>query len=716
MLKERIQKIVDYYDALKRENLDTLAKPLLKALLVDEETGEAEGVIKDILSMKAQNQNILSLKLGFNVPLPKDAEGDYPLGKVLKGDKTLHEFGIKDEELSRSILLVGRIGTGKTTTCMRILYEWAKTRKPAMIFDFKNDYSSLLPLLRGIHGSSLKDYFWMFMLGEDRFKFNPLRIPNQNGEFLVDPLAYMETFTDIFVHCFGLREPSASIMISCLKKLFSEYGVLEGSLKDFPTLNDLKEEVYAYEALSAFDRESKRSVYTRLRLLTEGFLGSVFDESQGFKFEDLLQKFVVFGMGNIPLMENRKFIVELFIGLLYNYAKKLDDRRKTKRLIVIEEAHNVLPKRKSSIDADILTKPEIALMELRDFGIGSVIIDQKPADLSPDCIAVTGTKIVHALDREEDKKAVGSAMGLNEEQKKYLSYLAKGEVFVKLDRESIPFPFHARIEPVTFTGKVSRNEIEEYMRAVFESYSNGEKELPESPAEIIPEKIIENQRWLSSIKSKLETLEEEQKEIIVLLGKGLACKPSGFRATLRLSGSEFKRHAIQLARKGLIGFTKPKAIGNPILYFLRPEGLISFKLLTGKWPYEARIRNLNEKYSHDEMKNTVIKSFTESGWRIKSNRVSEGYADVCLTKDGFSIPIEISTGSNKFGQIYKNILKCAKSFRTVYFVCGNRVAYNATLQQASKASFDFNGLSFKLHIILYEDFLKGRNFEKYEFS
>jgi len=414
-------------------------------------------------------------------------------------------------------------------------------------------------------------------------------------------------------------------------------------------------------------------------------------------------------------MENRRFIIELFIGMIYQYAKKLDDRRKTKMLIVIEEAHNVLPKQKSSLDADILTKPEIALMELRDFGIGSIVIDQKPYALSPDCIAVTGTKIIHALDREEDKKAVANAMGLNEEQKKHLSYLAKGEVFVKLDRESVPFPFHARIEPVVFTGLASRDEIEEYMRAVFESYLDKRKEASEPPAEINPEKIIENKRWLSSIKSKLRTLKEEHKRIIILLGKGSACKPSDFKSMMGLSGSDFKRHAIELAKRGLIGFTKPKAIGNPVLYFLRPEGLVSFKLLTGKWPYEVRTKDLDDKFSHEEMKSDVIKAFTESGWKVKSCKVSEGYADICVTRDGFTLPIEISTGSNKFDQVYKNVLKSVKSLGIVYFVCGNKLAYNIALQQASKVSFDFSGLSFKLGIILYEDFLKGKNFERYEF-
>jgi len=80
-----------------------------------------------------------------------------------------------------------------------------------------------------------------------------------------------------------------------------------------------------------------------------------------------------------------------------------------------------------------------------------------------------------------------------------------------------------------------------------------------------------------------------------------------------------------------------------------------------------------------------------------------------------TIPIEICTGSNKFEQVYNNVLKCVESFGGVYFICENIEAYNVVLQQASKFSFDHNDVKFLLYIILYENFLRGESFEKYEF-
>jgi flagellar biosynthesis GTPase FlhF len=127
LLKDRIEKIIDYYEASERENVGKFTKPLLRSLLVETETDDSKEIeesISDIINIKSATQTPLSLKLKFRVPTEEEIAGDYTLGKVLKGDKLLHTFSLNDDELSRNVLAVGRIGTGKTTTTMKILSEW----------------------------------------------------------------------------------------------------------------------------------------------------------------------------------------------------------------------------------------------------------------------------------------------------------------------------------------------------------------------------------------------------------------------------------------------------------------------------------------------------------------------------------------------------------------------------------------------------------------
>lgn len=720
MLENRIKKTVEYHEVSKRENVEQFTEPLLTTLLFEtgDEAKEIEESVNDIINMKLAGQDLLHLKLGFNVPTKAEAAGDYKLGCVLKGEKILHEFELRNIEISTNLFVSGITGSGKTTTVLTFLYQWFLEGKSAIVFDWKADYINLLKPLQSAD-IPLTDRLWIFSVGKDRFKFNPLRPPES-----VDVLTWIETFTDMFIHAFGLREPSASILVRCLKELYEESDT-------HPTLVELKEKVQDYRPLSNFDRESKRSILTRLMLMTEASLGPVFSTRIGIKLEDMLKKFVILDLSRIPLLENKRFLIEVIYGMVYEYLKAKDDREKTKGLFVIEEAHNVFGP-KTNFDRDIMLKPEIALCEMRDFGWGTIVVDQQPSKLSSEVIANTATKISHKLVRKEDRDILKNAMDLNREQAEHLGLLSRGEVFVKLDRDSFPYTFHARIEPVTFTGQVTRNEIKEYMRTFFETYpidNEIEKEseevaikdlkpvskLPErEPPEIHPEEILKKSNWFNSLKRKIQNLTGESGNIILLLGEGSACKSSDFKQELRMTGQDFKQHAVLLAKKGLIGFKRMKAVGNPIFYFLRPEGLAAFHILTEKWPYEIRASNLERKHRHSEMKEHVIERFRKVGWELVENKVERGYVDICMKKDDLTIPVEISTGTNKFDQVYKNILKCVETFGGVYFVCENEVAYNIVLQQASKLSFDYN-VNFLLYIILYEDFLEEKKFEKYDF-
>jgi len=617
-LRNKTKKVVDYYDASKRENIEQFTEPLLTTLLFENgnEAREIEESIDDIIHLQLAAQDLLHLKLGFYVPTKVEAAGDYTLGRVLKGNRPLHEFGLKNIEISTNLFVSGITGSGKTTTVLKLLYQWFLEGKSAIVFDWKADYINLLKPLHDVN-ASLRDHLWIFSVGRDEFKFNPLRPPES-----VDVLTWIETFTDMFIHAFGLREPSASILVRCLKELYEEINA-------YPTLTELSNRIQDYQPLSSFDKESWRSILTRLMLMTEASLGPVFSTRIGVKLEDILKRFVIFDLSRIPLLENKRFLIEVIYGMVYEYLKAKDNREKTKGLFVIEEAHNVFGP-KTNFDRDIMLKPEVALCEMRDFGWGTCVVDQQPSKLSSEVIANTANKISHKLVRKEDCQVIANAIGLSKEQSEHLGELSKGEVFVKLDRDSFPHTFHAQIEPITFTGQVTRKEIEEYMRSFFETYPldkqseisddkkiEGIKECRTSSSiesiEISPEKVLQNPRWLNSVENKVQSFSEQSRKILLLLGEGLACKASDFKSLMKIPGDNFRKLAFELAKNGLIGFKKPKAPGNPVIYFLRPEGLAAFHIINGKWPFEVRASNAQNKHRHSEMKEKAIEIFRKVG-------------------------------------------------------------------------------------------------------
>ena len=70
------------------------------------------------------------------------------------------------------------------------------------------------------------------------------------------------------------------------------------------------------------------------------------------------------------------------------------------------------------------------LAEVRKYGEGLIIADQIPAKLIPDVIKNTHTKIVHRLFAEDDRRTMGEAMMMDEEQRDFLPKLQVGEAIV----------------------------------------------------------------------------------------------------------------------------------------------------------------------------------------------------------------------------------------------------------------------------------------------
>ncbi|HDJ89280.1 MAG TPA: ATP-binding protein, partial [Thermoprotei archaeon] len=447
--------------------LDKNRRSILELLMLEYNLSENDF---DRLNILSDIKDFILSITGFSQNQPtsryldrEECRGEYFLGNVVWMNRNIGNFYLRDIELSENMLVVGRTGTGKTTTVRRILYEWILKRKPALIFDWKGDYISLYNLFRD--EEDFLKYFWVVDPGRGNFKFNPLRIPLNNDRLIVKPITWIEAFIDIFIHSFGLREASSSILMVALKNVYKKFNI---DLYDrrfnetiFPRLIDLLEMVERYEPLSGFDRESQRSIIIRLRLLTQGLLGEMFNTYIGVRLEDIVKRFVIMNLKNIPLAVNKKFIIECMYGLIYEYVKAINDRSKTKFLFVIEEAHNVLSKHKPDLEKDILSKPEICLAELRDFGYGTIIVDQKPSELSPDAIANTSIKICHALDRNEDKETMVSAMSLKDYWLNELNKLDKGYALVKINREGVKECFMLKINPI-FPSSTNFEEIFSY--------------------------------------------------------------------------------------------------------------------------------------------------------------------------------------------------------------------------------------------------------------
>jgi hypothetical protein len=128
----------------------------------------------------------------------------------------------------------------------------------------------------------------------------------------------------------------------------------------------------------------------------------------------------------------------LLMGLIINrLAECMKQRHRSQpafqHLTLIEEAHRLLSRPEPGDAESKKMGVEMfanLLAEVRKYGEGLIIADQIPNKLIADVIKNTNTKIVHRLFAADDRKIIGDAIGLSEEQQAFLPLLKPGETIV----------------------------------------------------------------------------------------------------------------------------------------------------------------------------------------------------------------------------------------------------------------------------------------------
>ena len=386
----------------------------------------------------------LSLKeeveFGLNVNSGEDDE-KILLGNLVQSGNILDiDVSLNKKALNKHIFITGVTGTGKTTTCQKLLLE---SEMPFLVIEpAKTEYRIL------IDEPKTKDIL-IFTLGKDTvspFRLNPFEFfKHETITSRVDMLkAAMEASFDMEAAIPQLLESS---MYECYKDygwniLTNKNSKFEDPFAEgvysFPTLKDLLDKVEVEVEKQGFDDRLKRdyigSIKARLQGLLVGSKGIMLNVGRGIDFRELIEKKVVLEIEEIKNGSEKSLIMGFVLTNLCEALKaKYKENRHFKHITLIEEAHRLLakftpgesPNRKQGIETftDMLA-------EVRKYGESLIIADQIPNKLTPEILKNTNTKIVHKLFAEDDKEAIGTTMSLSSEQKDFLSSLNTGRAIV----------------------------------------------------------------------------------------------------------------------------------------------------------------------------------------------------------------------------------------------------------------------------------------------
>lgn len=378
------------------------------------------------------------VEFGLNYQSPESDSSRIELGYLIQNGNELKESPVylDKADLDKHIFVSGVTGSGKTTTCQKILKE--SDMSFLVIEPAKTEY-------RVMHRSD-KD-IKVFTLGDNQtapITMNPLIFyPRESITSRVDMLcACIESAFDmeaaipqiIEQAIYKSYEEKGWDVYTNQNKFFSEEECFNGSGKAFPTISDLINNCEKVVNEQGFDERLKNdyigSIKARLLGLTNGGKGYLLNTHSSIDFMDLLNYKVVFELENIRSSEEKSLIMGfILINLSEAIREKYQTEGKFRHITLVEEAHRLLskyqpgenPAKKQSVEmfSDMLA-------EIRKYGESLVIVDQIPNKLTPDVLKNTNTKIIHRLFASDDKDAVGNTVMLKKEQKDFLSNLPAG--------------------------------------------------------------------------------------------------------------------------------------------------------------------------------------------------------------------------------------------------------------------------------------------------
>lgn len=335
-------------------------------------------------------------------------------------------------DLEGHAFVTGTTGSGKTSTLHRLLADvWNHYQVPFLVIDpVKDEYSSVASLFRG----------GIQVVTGNELCLNVLA--SAPGE---DPRQRVAQVAQAFKGAFTMPSPTPYVVTQLFDQIAMQHGGPVGT--DLHDVRDAVDELvaklgYAPEAQSNI----RASLLTRLNLLLAPTRAHRFAWSDSAMLDHLFAKPTVVTLVDLVDEEERAFLVLLLALSTWARAHKRDVKRPVEHLLVLEEAHRVLPEvqdpgadpERGSAKATSSQLLTSMLAEVRSYGEQVIVVDQSPSKVASDAVRNTNLKIVHRTVAADDQRTMAAAIGMPENEAAMLGSLSRGQAIISTRQETAP--------------------------------------------------------------------------------------------------------------------------------------------------------------------------------------------------------------------------------------------------------------------------------------
>jgi Helicase HerA, central domain len=441
----------------------------------------------------------------------KRKEYRFVLGEVLdRHASTGRSLEIDVDQLARHALITGLTGSGKTTTCRRLIESMRRSAGPVpflVIEPAKDEYSSWFRTLR-------KGTYNVFSIDDEDPRVQPLWINPFVPSVGFSIQSHIDFLCQLFQAAFNFWGPQVHIVVKSIYRAYKNAGwnldtgrfqwvrpprklappqpssakiatvgtpsetagpatpdpepplAIEGVIH-YPRFGDFiaaVQEVTREDYKGEFAQNLEGAILGRLqRLQGSGAKEQIYSPDVSIPEEELFEKPCLVKLAKVS-DDEKAFLIGLIFTRLYEYHE-VNSQGQTglKHICLIEEAHRLFRRTSGGISGEEGSPRALSielfsnlLAEIRAYGEGILLAEQIPQKLVSDAIKNTNLKIAHRLVHREDRELLGHAMNLSPEQVQELTLLEEGQAIVHfqgltsavhLKIDKEPLPWPSNVRP-----------------------------------------------------------------------------------------------------------------------------------------------------------------------------------------------------------------------------------------------------------------------------